>query len=303
MASPRERTDDLLSLLWIIGRCRPDRYIEVRYPLGRGMQQEWHRAGNGLAILSALAPPRNNGDVFIGAAPRNARRGGREAVSEVYSLWADCDTPEALSALAEFHPEPSYIVATGSEDNVQAWWPLRDPVAPELAERLNRTLATALGADSKATDCARILRPPGTFNHKHCPAAPTRCLANVPGFTELADITRHGDGEAAHATRQDRPATSPRDDILLAIPAREYIPKLTGREVDSNGKVQCPLHASGNERTPSLHAYAIPNKGWHCYGCDQGGSIYDFGAALWGLDTRGQDFRTLRGRLVEALGV
>ena len=42
---------------------------------------------------------------------------------------------------------------------------------------------------------------------------------------------------------------------------------------------------------------------WYCFGaCRRGGSIYDFAGLLWGLDTKGREFLTLRARLAEKLG-
>ena len=70
---------------------------------------------------------------------------------------------------------------------------------------------------------------------------------------------------------------------------------LTGQTLGRDHKISCPFH---EDRTPSLHAYTSPERGWYCYGrCGRGGSIYDLAAALWGLDTQGSDFIELRRRL------
>jgi hypothetical protein len=57
------------------------------------------------------------------------------------------------------------------------------------------------------------------------------------------------------------------------------------------------------DHTPSLHVYPEPKRGWYCYGCDRGGSIYDFAGALWRISARGDDFLHLRGRVSELFGV
>jgi hypothetical protein len=49
-----------------------------------------------------------------------------------------------------------------------------------------------------------------------------------------------------------------------------------------------------DDSTPSLQLY---DHGWYCFACRIGGSIYDFGALLYGLDTRGNQFLQLRQRL------
>jgi DNA primase len=64
--------------------------------------------------------------------------------------------------------------------------------------------------------------------------------------------------------------------------------------VPRDRKINCPFH---EDRTPSLHVYPDPGRGWQCYGCKQGGDIYAFAAKLWGLDTRGTEFLELRARL------
>jgi DNA primase len=82
---------------------------------------------------------------------------------------------------------------------------------------------------------------------------------------------------------------------LLTIPPVTYVPVLVGAPLNRDRKVPCPFH---DDRTPSLHAYG-PGRGWRCFGCGAGGSIFDLAARLWGLGTRGPDFRELRQRLAE----
>jgi hypothetical protein len=87
------------------------------------------------------------------------------------------------------------------------------------------------------------------------------------------------------------------DDPLRAIPAEVYIPALTGLRIGWDRKVVCPLH---NETVGSLHVYP-GDGGWFCHGCSRGGTIYDFGAELWSMGTRGAAFVELRRRLAAAL--
>lgn len=62
-------------------------------------------------------------------------------------------------------PEPNELVST-SPGKWQVLWKV-DDFAPEQAERLQRGLARECGADIAATDCARVLRVPGFYNHKY----------------------------------------------------------------------------------------------------------------------------------------
>jgi len=88
----------------------------------------------------------------------------------------------------------------------------------------------------------------------------------------------------------------PDEDILQSVSPREYVEALTGQEVPPSGMVRCPFH---EDRTPSLKVYE--DTGWYTFCCHRGGDIYDFGAALFDLGTRGSDFTELRRRLASAL--
>jgi hypothetical protein len=55
------------------------------------------------------------------------------------------------------------------------------------------------------------------------------------------------------------------------------------------------------DRTPSLHVYDDLERGWYCFGCGRGGSIYDLAALLWHRETRGKGFVDLQRELEEAV--
>jgi hypothetical protein len=90
------------------------------------------------------------------------------------------------------------------------------------------------------------------------------------------------------------------DDPLASIPPPLYFEALAGIPVpDHGGTVCCPLH---EERTPSCHVYAEPDRGWFCFGaCHKGGTIYDLGAELFHIEPRGKDFEHLRRRIAESV--
>lgn len=293
----------LESLLSVIGGHDPDALIEVRYRPGGAMAQRFVKLDCLSGLASFIERCSTTGDVYVGAAPRTRPKGGRDAVEHVWSLWADCDGPDAVAALKTFRPMPSVIVATGSGSNVQAWWPLTDPLSANGVEEANRRLARALGADERATDAARILRPPGTWNWKHDPPTKVRCH-----WLACPLICNSAEGVIGHLpevgiTSHENVSRAINEDSLLAIPPAQYITALTGMSPDRGGKVRCPFHSGGQERTPSLHVYANPSDGWHCYGCGRGGTLYDFAALLWNTGTRGDSFVELKQRLVDELGV
>ena len=116
-------------------------------------------------------------DVYFGICLRSTRRGNKEAVKFVWALWADLDSKdfeggkeEALQRLKSFPISPSIIV--GSGNGFHPYWLFREPVTIEQSHDIVRVethlkgLAKALGADSSSAELARVLRLPGTFNHK-----------------------------------------------------------------------------------------------------------------------------------------
>jgi hypothetical protein len=84
------------------------------------------------------------------------------------------DKPAALAAIEAFPLRPSILIDSGG--GYQCYWLFQEPVSLaaggdarptiERLEGINRALALALGGDVAATDAARILRLPGTFNMK-----------------------------------------------------------------------------------------------------------------------------------------
>lgn len=201
-----------------------------------------------------------------------------------------------MNALSAFQPRPSLVVQSGTGENVHAYWSLTEPLSVGWVERANRRLAHRLGADMKSSDAARILRPPASLNWKHDP--PVRVTAN--SFRDMrmsvASVVQNLADPPSKSPGEPRD-TAHTDDPLDGISANRYYTVLTGRPV-TGGNVQCPFHSGGQERNPSMRLYDTT---FFCFGCDTGGSVYEFGAALWGLDTRGADFVRLRERLTNAI--
>lgn len=234
-------------------------------------------------------------DVYLGVAPRRRRHGGRDSVNQVHVVWVDADSKEAVEALGHFTPAPSLVISSGWGKH--GYWALRWGASPEEAEQANRRLAYALGADMASTDAARILRPPGTFNFKGTEPRPVVLEHLAVEVFEVGDVV--GDLPDPPTPRRD-PAPAPRmdsDDPLLGVAPPVYVEALTRREVGRDGKAQCPFHAGGEERTPSLHAYPTAEAGWTCFAGCGGGSIVDFGALLYGIEPRGRGYHEIRRRL------
>lgn len=116
-------------------------------------------------------------NIYFSACPRVSRIGtGAEDVKFSLAVWADFDNgypdpwPETL-------PKPS-IIYSSSEGRFQAWWLLDRPCSDlNRIERVNRSIALALGSDPKVFDRARILRLPETRNTK--PEHPDKPIARM----------------------------------------------------------------------------------------------------------------------------
>jgi hypothetical protein len=90
------------------------------------------------------------------------------------------------------------------------------------------------------------------------------------------------------------------DDPLLQIAPPVYVRELMAVTVGGGRKVPCPFH---DDEQPSLHVYSSPQRGWSCFSCRRGGSIYDLAAELWGMGTKGREFLQLRQLLLERFAV
>ena len=248
-------------------------------------------------------------DVYVGCAPRVRRRGGREDIAATAIVWADCDGEHVVRALHAFPLQPTIVVCSGTATNAHAFWALTAALRLHELEDANRRLALALGADATCVDGARILRIPGTLNFKTHPPRPVRLLTYTPARYRPADILAALPAAPA-APVYDAPG--PRNsgphasDPLLRIEPADYVRVLTGREVGRDHKIACPFH---DDRTPSLHVYPTPERGWACFGCRTaagrplGGDIYKLASLLWDIPATGRYFLQLRDRLDHTFGV
>jgi hypothetical protein len=280
--------------------------VEVRFRVASGMRQRFYGAARPQAVVDAVLSLALRTDVFVGVIPRARARGRRQdLVERSRVIWADCDTPQSAAALASFRLRPSMVVASGSGEHRHAYWFLQEPIDLGSLEHWNRRLARALDADGGVvTKPHTILRPAGSVNRKHSPPAPVRLLAlRESSRVSLGELERHLPRErlrrdsATPARRARRLLRGNATDPLQSVPPPVYFKQLTGQRVGRSGKVRCPFH---EDRTPSLHVYEDPERGWYCFGCGRGGSIYDLAALLWQRETRGSDFVELR-RELEAL--
>jgi len=132
-------------------------------------------------IMSCINNFQTNG--YFGVCPRVEPAGEKCSVSYITVLWADIDygreghnkdskyqtKEEALLVIQQFEIPPSIIVFSGH--GFQPYWLLSEPELIDDEEKRTRVesilkgIAIAIGGDS-VHDVSRVLRIPGTENHK-----------------------------------------------------------------------------------------------------------------------------------------
>ncbi len=145
-----------------------------------------------LVPKAMAASPTHN--VYFGVCTRTGGGSKREDVQEAPAVWCDLDFKgmelvEAAKAIRGFPLPPSLIVATGGGWHL--YWKLKEPALVEefsRIESINRGLAKALGGDPASTDIARILRVPGTLNHKYDPPRTVTVIDQSSAGYSLSDF-------------------------------------------------------------------------------------------------------------------
>jgi len=300
-----DRTPEMAQLAYLrmlAGSGHERQFLDVRWraPADR-MRRRFLSAArlqDAARLITTLAV---DNDVYVGVALRDGcTHGGRSAITAAHLAYIESDANTAERLVSFSHP-PTMVVASGTPGHVQVYWLLDRRCTPEEIESANRRLALSLAGDPACADAARILRPPGTLNHKHSPPRPVTLLVlREHARYTLADLAdglppepvQSTDAARAPAGRRTVRTSIERD--LLAIPAEEYVRVLAGLSPNREGKVLCPFH---DDSDPSLQLY--PDGGFYCFGsgCKAGGTIFDFAGRLWGISPRGAGFIELRERL------
>ena len=111
-------------------------------------------------------------NMFFGVGLRNGG-GTKEHITEIPGVWCDVDYKETsrgilIKKLKSFPFKPSFTVKTGG--GVHFYWLFKEPCDKldiSKVEDVNGRIAISLGGDINSCDAARILRIPGTVNHKY----------------------------------------------------------------------------------------------------------------------------------------
>jgi hypothetical protein len=291
-------------------------------------------------VLDRLA---RGDEMFCGPVPRVEPKPRKEAARAGRVLWVDIDRKSdapaptlgdveqllssegdepvhdglvAAAALLRFAMPPHVVVFSGS-GGAHGYWRIEDVLAAEWIERANARLIHALNADWASYDRNRFLRMPGGINGKtgrHCHLIHADLTSRAYDVRDLVGGLPDppaDDPRAPKRIRRRQVAPSPRraavNDPVDRWTPREYFAALCGiTETDRDAKVQCPLPDHDDPRA-SLWIGDTPESGWFCFGCCRGGRIFDLASLLiggpWGVDLRGEAFRTARAELERRLGV
>lgn len=121
-------------------------------------------------------------NLYFGVATRKSRDSGQaENCSALRALFVDLDFKstaehEARAKLERFPLKPTVVIHSGG--GLHVYWLTREPLDLQIeaakTKSLLRRLALVLGGDLASAEPARILRLPGSFNHKYDP--PQRVL-------------------------------------------------------------------------------------------------------------------------------
>jgi hypothetical protein len=284
-------------LLDIIAGREHEGYFEIRCP-GIPFRPEFvpvqdrDRMNARCQALSART------DVFIGAAVRARRGGGKADIDRVSALWVDCDVEKGSHRLSEFPHPPTLEIASGSPGNIHAWWALDRPIPAVWAATALRRLVHHLGSDPAVKDVARIMRPPGSLNHKHDPPRRVEVVEHRDVRYSAADLVGDIPDPQPSRPKSAEPRRADPVDDLERIPVEAYYSALTGWD-PSGRHVACPFWP--HRSNPAMKLYPETDT-WACFACPAGGDVYEFGARLWEMDRR-SEFVELRRRLCDKLGV
>lgn len=171
-------------------------------------------------------------NIYYGVLPRTQRRGtNADCVTTTTVLWADVDgkhysptdalagKPQALGAIHGLDVPPSILVDSGR--GYHAYWLLRSPVAVEEASRVMKAIADEVGGDH-VQDAARVLRLPGTLNHKTDPPAHCRTIyLSIGARYDLGDFLSYLPAE--HPLLHRAPKSDPADWDELPLWLRDLI--------------------------------------------------------------------------------
>src|SRR4051812_28274048 len=106
MSVAAEASTDFLAYIDVLtGGASEEAFIETRWRIREsGMATEFFLRRDTDRLAAAVSERSRGTDVYIGCAPRAFRRGDKQAVREVWTLWVECDGAESAAAAQRLRP-------------------------------------------------------------------------------------------------------------------------------------------------------------------------------------------------------
>lgn len=158
------KVEDFIKLL-----MRPGMKLEMRAIRlgGRGVAGQAFVDNAAEAEAFAMKHGRD-AEIYMGVAPRT----GDKEYGSPRVLWTDIDfkdTPEALARVELMLVDPAPSIVVNSGGGLHVYWILDGEVSEDRVVPMLRRLVRDVGGDMTGAEVARILRLPGTMNHKYRP--------------------------------------------------------------------------------------------------------------------------------------
>jgi hypothetical protein len=100
-------------LAMITGGAPASQLLEIRFRVAdQALANEFHPVYDTDAVIDAIRRRSSRTDVYLGCAPRTRRSGTKDAVAQIWTLWAECDGEEAARRLRRFRPQPALVIAS-----------------------------------------------------------------------------------------------------------------------------------------------------------------------------------------------
>ncbi len=238
-------------------------FIELRAIRGDEVDRAFFRLDQ-LEEATAWAARCEDFNIYFGACTRKDDSSGKkDNLYDLPGLWVDFDfkdfesgEDQVIKTLKGFRPQPSLLVHSGG--GIHAYWKFRKPVppTPEL-ESMLKGLCRHLHGDLGATDLPRILRVPGTWNHKYEPIRPVKILH----ITEMTHSPEVFEEYYAEVPPDAPPVTQDLEKVPEDLPERfmkllKYNPRIRALW-ERDPAVKFP----SGKQSDSEYAYALM---WEC---------------------------------------
>jgi hypothetical protein len=146
--------------LWVY---EPDACTFIGTRCGERWQDHVIRGEDRAAQISKILEDRSSDRFDIYFCPNAFSQPNRRAALALPSRYAWCDIDDADPA--GYHPQPNILWET-SPGRFQGIWIWRESAEGKLAEQYSRTIVYKDGGDKSGWSITKMLRVPGTINHK-----------------------------------------------------------------------------------------------------------------------------------------